>query len=82
MDTVDQPVPADRKLTRSIRSTGISTLIVDCNYRAVPAHTNSAAVLEKGRIMLQGEPCHLPAFYFAHMRLEEEQVPPTVRCRK
>lgn len=38
-----------------IRTTGISTLIVDRNYRAVLAHTDSAMVLEKGSIVLQGE---------------------------
>lgn len=38
-----------------IRETGISTLIVDRNYRAVLAHTDSAVVLEKGRIILAGE---------------------------
>lgn len=35
-----------------IRKTGISTLIVDRNYHAVLAHTDSAVVLEKGRVML------------------------------
>lgn len=38
-----------------IRETGISTLIVDRNYRAVLAHTDSAVVLEKGRIAVAGE---------------------------
>jgi branched-chain amino acid transport system ATP-binding protein len=38
-----------------IRETGISTLIVDRNYRAVLAHTDLAVVLEKGRVMLEGE---------------------------
>jgi branched-chain amino acid transport system ATP-binding protein len=37
-----------------IRQTGISTLIVDRNYRAVLAHTDRAVVLEKGRIVLDG----------------------------
>jgi branched-chain amino acid transport system ATP-binding protein len=37
-----------------IRETGISTLIVDRNYRAVLAHTDSAVVLEKGKIVLAG----------------------------
>ena len=35
-----------------IRATGISTLIVDRNYRAVLAHTDRAAVLEKGQIVI------------------------------
>lgn len=44
-----------------IRKTGISTLIVDRNYRAVLSHTDSAVVLEKGRIVLQGESSKLLA---------------------
>jgi branched-chain amino acid transport system ATP-binding protein len=38
-----------------IRSTGISTLIVDRNYRAVLAHTDRAVVLEKGLIVMAGK---------------------------
>jgi branched-chain amino acid transport system ATP-binding protein len=38
-----------------IRATGISTLIVDRNYRAVLAHTDRAVVMEKGLIVLHGE---------------------------
>ena len=38
----------------AIRQTGISTLIVDRNYRAVLAHTDQAVVMEKGRIVLTG----------------------------
>jgi branched-chain amino acid transport system ATP-binding protein len=37
-----------------IRATGISTLIVDRNYRAVLAHTDRAVVLEKGLIAMAG----------------------------
>jgi branched-chain amino acid transport system ATP-binding protein len=37
-----------------IRATGISTLIVDRNYRAVLAHTDRAIVLEKGQVVMQG----------------------------
>jgi branched-chain amino acid transport system ATP-binding protein len=37
-----------------IRATGISTLIVDRNYRAVLAHTDRAIVLEKGLIVMAG----------------------------
>ncbi len=44
-----------------IRATGISTLIVDRNYRAVLRHTDRAAVLEKGRIVLAGESATLAA---------------------
>ena len=38
----------------AIRATGISTLIVDRNYRAVLAHTDHAVVLEKGLIVRAG----------------------------
>jgi branched-chain amino acid transport system ATP-binding protein len=38
----------------AIRETGIATLIVDRNYRAVLAHTDRAVVMEKGRITMQG----------------------------
>ena len=38
-----------------IRASGISTLIVDRNYRAVLGHTDLAVVMEKGRIVLAGE---------------------------
>jgi len=38
-----------------IRATGISTLIVDRDYRKVLAHTDRAAVMEKGRIVLAGK---------------------------
>ncbi len=37
-----------------IRATGIATLIVDRNYRAVLAHTDDAVVLEKGVVVLSG----------------------------
>ncbi|TXI73571.1 MAG: ABC transporter ATP-binding protein, partial [Limnohabitans sp.] len=37
-----------------IRATGISTLIVDRDYRRVLSHTDRAAVMEKGRIVLAG----------------------------
>ncbi len=36
----------------AVRATGISTLIVDRDYRRVLAHTDRAVVLEKGRIVL------------------------------
>jgi branched-chain amino acid transport system ATP-binding protein len=42
-----------------IRSTGISTLIVDRDYRKVLAHTDRAVVLEKGQIVLDGESASL-----------------------
>ena len=42
-----------------IRATGISTLIVDRNYRAVLAHTDRAVVLEKGLVVQQGASAEL-----------------------
>jgi branched-chain amino acid transport system ATP-binding protein len=36
----------------AVRETGISTLIVDRDYRRVLAHTDRAVVMEKGRIVL------------------------------
>jgi branched-chain amino acid transport system ATP-binding protein len=43
------------RVIAAIRATGISTLIVDRNARAVLAHTDQAVVLEKGRVVLEGE---------------------------
>ncbi|WP_280153049.1 ABC transporter ATP-binding protein [Piscinibacter sp. XHJ-5] len=43
------------RVISEVRATGISTLIVDRNYRAVLAHTDRAVVLEKGKIVLDGE---------------------------
>jgi len=43
------------RVISEIRATGISTLIVDRNYRAVLAHTDRAVVMEKGLIVLHGE---------------------------
>ena len=45
----------------AIRATGISTLVVDRNYRQVLAHSDHAVVLEKGRMVLAG-----PASELAH----------------
>ena len=42
-----------------IRKTGIATLIVDRNVRAVLAHTDDAVVLEKGRVVLSGTSARL-----------------------
>jgi len=47
------------RVVSAIRATGIATLIVDRNYRAVLAHTDRAVVLEKGRIVLAGESAEL-----------------------
>ena len=42
------------RVVSTIRTSGISTLIVDRNYRAVLAHTDRAVVLEKGLIVMAG----------------------------
>jgi len=44
-----------------IRSTGIASLIVDRNYRAVLANTDRAYVMEKGQVVLAGESASLAA---------------------
>jgi branched-chain amino acid transport system ATP-binding protein len=43
------------RVIATIRVTGISTLIVDRNYRQVLAHSDQAVVLEKGQIVMSGE---------------------------
>jgi branched-chain amino acid transport system ATP-binding protein len=43
------------RVISDIRRTGIATLIVDRNVRAVLAHTDHAVVLEKGQVVLQGD---------------------------
>jgi len=45
----------------AIRATGISTLIVDRDWRKVLGHTDRAVVMEKGRIVLAGESAGLLA---------------------
>ena len=47
------------RVVSDIRSTGISTLIVDRNYRAVLAHTDRAVVLEKGVMVMAGTSANL-----------------------
>jgi branched-chain amino acid transport system ATP-binding protein len=49
------------RVVGDIRASGISTLIVDRNYRAVLAHTDQAVVMEKGRLVLGGESVALTA---------------------
>jgi branched-chain amino acid transport system ATP-binding protein len=49
------------RVVSAIRETGIATLIVDRNYRAVLAHTDRAVVMEKGRITMQGDSATLAA---------------------
>jgi len=47
------------RVVSAIRATGISTLIVDRNYRAVLAHTDRAVVLEKGVVVMAGASAEL-----------------------
>ncbi len=49
------------RVVSAIRATGISTLIVDRNYRAVLAHTDVAVVLEKGLVVTSGPSAELAA---------------------
>ncbi len=49
------------RVVAAIRSTGIATLIVDRNARAVLAHTDRAVVLEKGIVVMAGESAALGA---------------------
>ena len=42
------------RVVGAIRATGIATLIVDRNYRAVLAHTDRAVVLEKDQVVMSG----------------------------
>ena len=45
----------------AIRATGIATLIVDRNARAVLAHTDRAVILEKGLVVREGTSAALGA---------------------
>ena len=49
------------RVIADIRATGIATLIVDRDWRKVLAHTDRAAVMEKGRIVLASESAALAA---------------------
>jgi len=49
------------RVIAAIRASGIGTLIVDRNARAVLAHTDRALVIEKGRVVLEGESARLAA---------------------
>jgi branched-chain amino acid transport system ATP-binding protein len=42
------------RVIAQVRTTGISTLIVDRNHRAVLAHTDRAVLLEKGLVVAAG----------------------------
>jgi branched-chain amino acid transport system ATP-binding protein len=52
----------------AIRETGISTLIVDRNARAVLAHTDRAVILEKGVVVREGTSAELVADHDALAR--------------
>jgi branched-chain amino acid transport system ATP-binding protein len=56
------------RVVGEIRASGISTLIVDRNFRAVLAHTDRAVVMEKGRLVLEGESQALAADHDALAR--------------
>ncbi len=43
------------RIIELIRDDGIASLIVDRNYRAVLAHTDRCVVLQKGKVVLEGE---------------------------
>lgn len=47
------------RILGTIRQTGIASLVVDRNYRAVLSHTDRCVVLEKGRMVLEGESASL-----------------------
>ncbi|GGH65349.1 ABC transporter ATP-binding protein [Comamonas phosphati] len=49
------------RVIAEIRQTGISTLIVDRDYKKVLAHTDHAVVMEKGRLALQSDSAALQA---------------------
>jgi branched-chain amino acid transport system ATP-binding protein len=49
------------RVIASIRERGIATLIVDRNWHHVLAHTDTAVVLEKGRVVLAGDSAALAA---------------------
>ncbi|OAD12344.1 ABC transporter ATP-binding protein [Achromobacter insolitus] len=47
------------KIIHQIRASGMSTLIVDRNYRAVLEHTDRCLVMEKGQIVQDGDSASL-----------------------
>ncbi|HLS57745.1 MAG TPA: ABC transporter ATP-binding protein, partial [Zeimonas sp.] len=42
-------------IVAGIRASGIASMVVDRNYRAVLAHTDRCVVLERGRVALQDD---------------------------
>ncbi len=49
------------RVIATIRASGISTLVVDRNHRAVLGQTDRAVVLEKGRVVMAGSSADLAA---------------------
>ncbi len=47
------------RIVAGIRASGIASLVVDRNYRAVLAHTDRCVVLERGRVALEGRSAEL-----------------------
>ncbi len=43
------------RIVAGIRASGIASLVVDRNYRAVLAHTDRCVVLERGQVALEGD---------------------------
>lgn len=56
------------RVIAAIRASGIATLIVDRNYRAVLSHTDRAVVLEKGLVVLEAPSDQLAADHAALSR--------------
>ena len=49
------------RIVASLRESGLASLVVDRNYRAVLAHTERCVVLERGRVVLEGSSGSLAA---------------------
>ena len=47
------------RVLAGIRDAGIAALVVDRDYRRVAEHANRLVVLQKGRVVLAGEPAAL-----------------------
>jgi branched-chain amino acid transport system ATP-binding protein len=43
------------RVIASVRETGIAALVVDRDYRRVADHSDRIVVLQKGRVVLEGE---------------------------
>ncbi len=55
------------RVIAEVRASGISSLLVDRNYRAVLAHTDQALVLEKGRVVMAGASSAMDAHALARV---------------